>query len=278
MKRLLTILFLLITLANTECNAQGTDASWLHNELCVDSEGGPIIGPLYYNIFYFSEDGRFYESGSYTRSRSLTVHEAYSGKYEYDPKERKITLYRDNYKYNPDDYKTKFQTNTPDTIRNKNIYINNIVDTIAKIKFDMVASYGKWHRKKSKFTFAMTANPVLFNIAYINVCTASEKNYSSNHSNLADADIKKVLNILKNASFSEDKNVDRESQEAKADFIFSLKSEQGVTKSLIFIQKDNNQIYVYGNDWMATSSSLYNISDGALARLIEIAEKYIQSK
>lgn len=263
MKRLFITLFLLISIAGSYCYAQDSDASWLHNELWVESAGGPIIGPIYDTKYYFSEDGRFYAGHSYRSRNSFDfIQEASSGEYEYEPETRKIILYTDNI----------------DSIRIINIFVDSVADNKINIKFDKEGWISEWHRLKGKFTFAMKDNSIIFRANTIMVCTEINRCHSnftkSNIPGPNDNEKKEILDILKSANYS-GRDVSKVDWQGKADFILFIENDYG-ERAIVYFKEDNSQIFVDANDGIMKSSRLYNISETQLGHLIEIAEKYIQ--
>lgn len=260
MRAKLLVIGIFTLLGIMQCGAQDTDASWIHDELWNSSDGGWITGPLYSDKYYFAEDGKFYiGSARNVGQYSGYIQESYSGNYKYDPKKQKVTLY--------------IETDKGDSICD--IFIDEIRDYTIKIKFDKATQSSEWRRsRKSGDTFVMASNPVIGRVPVISVCYTSMCYDPNDGSMLEDVEKKEVLNILRNTSYSEDKDFDMEEWITGADFTFYAEISRYGDRVLVCIRKNNPQIYVDARDWMSGASQLYDIEEPCFLRLIEIAEKY----
>ncbi|WP_163306923.1 hypothetical protein [Dysgonomonas sp. 521] len=243
-----------------KCNAQ------YERELWTNSEGGPIIGRISAETFYFAGNGEFYygnEKNSNTKSVYITengeLHDApyiysYSGKkYTYNSSSREILLYVD-------------LINTTDSIFVKKIPIDDIYK-------------GQWSRQVSDNTFVMLSNPVIFRQTVMSV-EAGSTEYDPfdviDKSNIEKPDQEKILEVIRGAKYFGAIEPDKDKWISEADFTLRIAGEDE-SVAWLYIQKENRQIYVITRGWISDYSQFYEMSEVDFARLIEIAEKYKNS-
>jgi len=252
MKKLL-IIILSVILCIANINAQSKDASWLHNELWEKWEDDPVWGRVYSIKCYFTEKGEFYyglETHKEAKALSGIQIRTYSGTYDYNPTEEKMSLY-------------------PTEI--------NGIDTLG-LEFNLRGKEIQWTtlREKWDYTFAMYANPIIFKIKTMKIGSSySEEGRLDlkDESNIDVSDLRKILDILKHAKYSG--TVDELNEwMAKADAIVML-ANGDKEFARVFIRKGEPSVCIDAYGWLTVTTLQYELSEADLKKIIEIVENYI---
>lgn len=268
MKNLFIILFLLIGIAASNCNAQDKDASWLHNELWSMDTGSPTLGRINASKFYFAENGEFYYGGEYSHNSkafSGSLIRSYSGMYDYNPSTHEISLHAT-------------MLNGRDTLFTRTFSVEP--PSISGIMIDLREKESQWnmYRKKGECTFVMPASPVLFSIKTMNIDSLySEWPFDlRDESNVDISDQKKILDILRHTQQSKTTpNLDE--WISKANIIITM-ADGGEESARVFIRKSESTICVEAEGWISGFILQYEISETSLEEIIEISKKYIHNQ
>ncbi|MFV0331925.1 MAG: hypothetical protein ACK5KL_19210 [Dysgonomonas sp.] len=268
MKRLFIILFLLIGIAASDCNAQDSDASWLHNELWSMDTGSPTLGRINASKFYFAGSGEFYYGGEYSHNSkafSGSLVRSYSGMYDYNPSTREISLHTT-------------MLNGRDTLFIRTFWVEFPLTSDIIISLREKESQWNMYRKKGECTFVMPASPVLFSIKTMNIDSLySEWPFDlRDESNVDISDQKKILDILRHTQQSKT-TPSLDEWKAKANIIITM-ADGGEESARIFIRKGESTICVEAEGWISGFILQYEMSETSLEEIIEISKKYIHNQ